>query len=148
MVRPAISGGSSASDDWPGLSANPRDVKFDPTEMNKVADALQADLNRYQDVLQQLTDPATGTDLSTQDLGDWDVARDLALAAHKGHQATTQYLQEFLQQYQNVIGAIRKSAGNYSNAEDDTTSRVSHVQASTGGPPTAPPTATQTSSFG
>lgn len=133
------------SEDWPGLSANPREVKFDHKAMNTVADALQADLNQYEGVLQQLSDPVLGTDLSTQDLGDWDVARDLALAARKGHQATTQYLQDFLQQYQNVIGAIRKSAGNYANAEDDTATQVSQVGVDGGAPP---PTTAQPSSFG
>jgi hypothetical protein len=150
MGRPDESAGPTSN--WPGLTANPRDVRFDPTEMNKVADALQADLNQYKEVLQQLTDPTTGTDLSTRDLGDWDVARDLALAAHKAHQGTTQYLQEFLQQYQNVINAIRRSSGNYAKAEQNTTALVNQLQASPSGPPATPPatppTPTRTSSFG
>ena len=123
MLIAAGGGGES----WPGLTANPKEITFNPTKMNEVADALQADLNRYQGILQQLTDPVSGTDLSTQDLGNWDVASDLALAAHKGHQATTQYLQEMLTQYQNVIGAIRKSAENYAKHEDDNTAKVSAV---------------------
>ncbi|HEX5497020.1 MAG TPA: hypothetical protein VFX70_20855 [Mycobacteriales bacterium] len=140
MVQRRLVGGGAS--EWPGLTADPNEVRFDPKKMSAVADALQTDLDKYQDALQNLNDPYTGTDLSPKDLGTWDVASDLALAAHKAHLATVEYLQAFLQQYQNVIGAIRKSAGNLSDAEDRTATQVGQVGGDS--PPAAP---SQSASF-
>ncbi|MCP2342065.1 hypothetical protein [Actinomadura rupiterrae] len=58
--------------------------------------------------------------LTAAQIGDWDAGRNLAKTTDMARQGLTQAYVDFIDEYRAVIEALRRSAGNYGDAESDT----------------------------
>jgi hypothetical protein len=91
--------------------------------LRHVADNLERTLNSLQGPGSP-DDLQARTALTPQHLGDWDAGRTLAITTDRVHQTVIGSYQEFLNDYQAAIAALRRVADNYDKAEDLTAQKV------------------------
>lgn len=128
--------------DWPGLEENPKEVKFDPDKMLEVARRLEQELEKFtgQDSGSPTDMQTKCANLTSQDFGTWDVGQAMTRVANDTYSALHPAYVKWVQQLQAAIGSIRKSAGNYTGAEDASTQTATNTYQGTGtNPPASQP---------
>jgi hypothetical protein len=107
------------------------------SEFEVVRSALRHAADNLERTLTSIQGPGSPDDLrartalTSAHLGDWDAGQTLAITTDRVHNTVIGSYQEFLNDYQAAIAALRKVADNYDQAEDLTARKVRAVMRGT-----------------
>lgn len=138
MAYMADGGGGGSSDepilrgDWPGLDSKKEQVTFDPKKMDEIADILQDELDKLTGG--QRSGGSGGLFATLQQkrqingsLGGSDHVQDAEYRIMSGSDAVANYTQNYIRQFQAAIDTLRRSAGTYQGAAENTQTSVTNV---------------------
>jgi hypothetical protein len=114
--------------DFPPAPAASKDLTFNLDQLHAVATQMRYDLSQLEGTLRQLNGAGDGG----AKIGGWSTAEAFGFNASNAYQAISLLYQQLNSAYDDVIGSLQQTAGNYGDAESATVTAAHGVSSEVG----------------